>query len=250
MYPILPLGPLSFPTGPILTLVAIIVGLDIGGRYGRKLGISSDDVWNTGLIGFASGLIVARLWNVFQFWSIYSGEPILIVSLRPSGFTLWPGVIAALIGAYAYLIYRSLDPVRMAAALAMGGLAGGVILSFSGYLTGSVLGAPSDVAWAVEYYGVPRHPVAIYQAFSLAALAALLWIRMDPQRPGRTVLWALFGYSLIRLFLDGFREGMEMFGSVRLSQVVAFAFALVCVVLLARGDKDAGTEAESATVAQ
>ncbi len=245
MYPTLPLGPLSFPTGPILTLVAIVVGLDVGGRYGKKLGVSSDDVWNTGLIGFASGLIVARLWNVFQFWQIYSSEPSLIVSLRPSGFTFWPGVIAALVGAYAYLVYRSLDPVRMAAALAIGGLYGGVILSLSGYLTGSILGSPSDMPWAVEYYGVPRHPVALVQAAAFAALATLLWFRSDPQNPRQTALWALFGYSTIRLFLDGFRDGMEMMGPIRLSQLIAFVVALICVVLLARGDRAADVPVES-----
>ena len=110
MYPTLPFGPLSFPTGPILAILAIIVGLEVAGRYGRKLGLHPDDVWNTGLIAFASGLIVARLWNVFQFSHIYRAEPNLILSLRPSGFAFWPGVVAALIGGYAYLLYRRAGP--------------------------------------------------------------------------------------------------------------------------------------------
>ncbi len=236
MYPTLPLGPLSFPTGPILALAALIVCLDVASRYGRKLDLSSDDIWNTGLIGFASGLIVARLWNVFQFWHIYSDNLRLIVSLRPSGFAFWPGVIGAIVAGYAYLIYRSLDPMRVAAALSIGGLAGGAVLSLSGYLTGSILGLASSVPWAIPYYGEPRHPVGLYQAVGLIGLTTGLWLRADPIKPGRTVLWAVLGYSLLRLFLDGFRDNALLTGQYRLSQITALAVALLCLGLLARGD--------------
>ncbi len=123
MHPTLPFGPASLPTAPILAILAVLVTLEIASRYGRKLGLHPDDVWNTALIGLAAGLIVARVWNVFQFWHIYRVEPSLIFSLRPSGFEFWPGVIAAFIGGYAYLLYRALDPVRIGAPLAVGMLA-------------------------------------------------------------------------------------------------------------------------------
>ena len=120
MIPTLPFGPLSLPTGPVLAIFAVIVTLEIGGRFGRRLQLHPDDVWNVGLIGLAAGLIVARLWNVFQFWYIYRAEPTLIVSLRPSGFAYWPGVVAAVIAGYAYLWRARLDPAKIAAALAVG----------------------------------------------------------------------------------------------------------------------------------
>jgi phosphatidylglycerol---prolipoprotein diacylglyceryl transferase len=234
MYPTLPVGPLSFPTGPIFAILAVILGLETAGRYGRKLGLHPDDVWNTGLIGFAAGLIVARLWNVFQFAHIYRAEPILVFSLRPSGFAFWPGLIAAFIGGYLYLIYRALDPVRIGAAFSIGGLAGGSLLSLSGYLTGSILGLPSDLPWALHYFGVPRHPAGLYLAAGMALLAAALWLRADPDHPSRTILWAILGYSLLRLVVDGFRDAMSLTGPVRVSQLLALAVALVSIALLAR----------------
>ena len=57
---------------------------------GRRLGLRPDDLWNTGLIALLAGFIVARVWNVFQFWYVYSAEPLLLFSLRPSGFAFWP----------------------------------------------------------------------------------------------------------------------------------------------------------------
>ena len=230
MYPTLPFGPLSFPTGPILALLAVIAGLEVAGRYGRKLELNPDDVWNTGLIGFASGLIVARLWNVFQFLDIYRAELNLILSLRPSGFAFWPGVIAALIGGYAYLVYRALDPSKVGAALSIGGLVGGAVLALAGYLTGSILGLPSNAPWALDYFSVPRHPAGLYMAAGLLACAVVLWFRADPARPGRTILWALLAYSLMRLLVDGFRDNMELIGPVRISQLVSLGVALASIV--------------------
>ena len=245
MYPTLPFGPLSFPTGPILTLIAVMVGLDVAGRYGRKLGLSPDDIWNTGLIAFAAGLIVARLWNVAQFADIYRSEPNLILSLRPSGFALWPGVVAALLAGYAYLVYRAMDPAKVGGALAIGALAGGSIMAVSGYLTGGILGLPSAAPWALNYFGVPRHPAGLYMALGMAALTMLLWYLGDPARPGRTMLWAILGYSLLRLFVDGFRDWMELAGPFRISQIIALLVALGCVVLLARGSESASAQTDA-----
>jgi phosphatidylglycerol:prolipoprotein diacylglycerol transferase len=220
-------------------LVAATLALEIASRYGRRLGLPADDVWNTGMIALLAGLIVARLWNVVQLWPIYWDEPMLIFSLRPSGFVLLPGVVAALLAAYANLLRRALDPVRMAAAFALGMLAGGVVLSAGAYLTGSVVGAASDLPWALPYFGEPRHPVALYQAVLIWLLFVVLCLRRERERPGRTVLLAGLGYALIRLFTDAFVDEPALLGSLRRSQVFALAAALLFTLLLARTAKPA-----------
>lgn len=234
MYPTLPFGPLSLPTGPVLAIFAVILTLDIAGRYGRRLGLHPDDVWNVGLIALTAGLIVARLWNVFQFWYIYQSEPLLIFSIRPSGFEFWPGLIAALIAGYVYLFRHALDPLRVAAALAVGALAGNVVLAISGFATGTLLGTDSDAPWALPYFGETRHPVGLYQALASAIVCVLLWFLADRQRPGRVLLVAVLGYSLLRLVTDGFLAQATLLGSMRASQVIALMVALVVVLLLAR----------------
>lgn len=234
MYPTLPFGPLELPTAPVLAIFAVVLALDVGGRYARRLGIHPDDLWNVGLIALAAGLIVARLWNVFQFWPIYRAEPILIFSIRPSGFELWPGLVAAAVAAYGYLLYRCLDPLRVAAALAVGGLAGGMLLAIAGHATGGILGTRTDVPWALPYFGEMRHPVGLYQAVGLAFLSILLWIAGNPARPGRVALMAIFGYSLLRLLSDGFVDNAELIGVFRRSQIVALGAALISGLALAR----------------
>lgn len=234
MYPTLPFGPLSLPTGPVLAIFAVVLTLDVAGRYGRRLAVHPDDIWNTGLIGLVAGLIVARLWNVFQFWSIYAGEPLLIVSLRPSGFALWPGVFAAVAGGYAYLLRRALDPAKVLASLTVGAAAGSILLGVSGHATGAVLGSLSDAPWALPYFGEARHPVGLYRSLGGALLVLALWWGGDRLRPARTVLMGVLGYSLLRLFTDAYLEGGELLQGLRVSQLTALGVALIAALLLAR----------------
>jgi prolipoprotein diacylglyceryltransferase len=233
MYPALPFGPLTLPTGPVLALFAVIITLDLAGRYGRRLGVHLDDTWKVGLIALAAGLIVARLWNVFQFWYIYQSEPVLIFSLRPSGFELWPGLIAGFTAGYAYLLWRALDPVRVAAALAVGCVAGSVIMGISGFATGTMLGMVTTSPLALPYFNEMRHPVGLYQAAAGALLFVYLWFFADQQRPARVLLLAILGYSLIRLISDGFLAESALLGGLRVSQIVALTVALISVLLLA-----------------
>lgn len=234
MFRSLPFGPLSIPTAPFLAMLAAVIGLEAAGRFGRRFRLAPDDVWNTGLLALLAGLIVARLWNVLQFWAIYSAEPLLIFSLRPGGFALWPGVVAALAAAYANLLRRALSPVKMAAAYAAGLLAAASVLNVSAFLTGAVVGLPADLPWAVNYFGRMVHPTGLYRALGLLIVLIWVWMTADGAQPGRTVLKAIFGFSLVYLAADAFVSEPAVLGSLRRSQVVALAAALASALLLAR----------------
>ncbi len=234
MYPSLPFGPLSLPTGPFVVLLAIMLGLEMAGRFGRRLGLTTDDVWNTGLLALLAGLLVARLWNVIEFWPVYADDPGLILSLRPSGFVFWPGVIAAAAAAYFNLLRHALDPVRVVAALAVGGVAAGIVLSAGSYLTGSQIGSLTNGPWALPYFGEMRHPVALYEATSLWLLFVMLWVRWREAPPLRTILFAGLGYCLVRLVVVAFVDEPVLLGTFRRDQVWALIGALAFSLGLAR----------------
>lgn len=234
MYTNIPLGPLTLPTGPILALIAVWIALDAMGRYGKRWRLNIDDLWNLSLFALTAGLIVARLWNVVQFWPVYVDQPLMIFSVRPGGFEFWPGVIAALIVGYAYLIWRSLDPVKVAAALAVGLAAAGAILGASAYMTGAVVGVATDLPWGVNYFGKSVHAVGIYQAVGLLILLVVLWAWPERDRPGRVVLLAGLGYGLIRLITDGFLADPATISGFRMGQVAGLAVVVVCAWGLGR----------------
>jgi len=234
MYPMLPLGPLSIPTAPMMALFAVIIGLDVLTRYGRRLGMNPDQLWNCSMWAIFVGLIVARLWNVGQFWPIYLEEPLLALSPRPSGFALWPGLVGALITGYGYLLYHALDPVRTAVALMMGMITAGIIFSISGWLTGKLTGAPTELPWALWYYGELQHPVAFYRAVGLLMLLVGLWTQSHTAHPAHLLWLGSLGYSLLHFITESFVANPALIGSIRLWQVGAWLLALFCCVQLGR----------------
>jgi len=228
MFPMLPLGPLSIPTEPFLALFAVIIGLDVLTRYGRHLGLNPDRLWNCSLWAIFTGLIVARLWNVGQFWPIYMDEPLLIISPRPSGFALIPGLIAAFVAGYGYLLYHAMDPLRTAVATMMGVITAGVLFSLSGLLTGKLTGMPTELPWANWYYGELQHPVGLYRAIGLIVLLITLWLGGNPQRPARILWLGGLGYSLLHFVTETFVADALLVGTFRAGQVGAWILALFC----------------------
>lgn len=238
MYPVIPIGPLSLPTAPFFGLLAIWLGLGVLARTGRELRLDPDQLWNFGLSALGAGFIVARLWHVVQFWAIYRIDPLLILSPRPGAFAFWPGLAAAILAGYAFLIWKRLHPLRIGAALALSLLVAGTLLEVSGFLTSATIGLPSDLPWALPVFGESRHPVALYRAVGMAALALLLFWRGDFQRPGRLIGWAGLGYALVRLLADGFLADAATVGGIRITQLLALAGALGLLLFLAQSPQD------------
>jgi phosphatidylglycerol:prolipoprotein diacylglycerol transferase len=234
MHATLALGPLSLPTGPILAMLAALLALEFAGRAGRRFGLHADDVWNTSLLSLLAGLIVARIWTIIQFWPVYRDEPLLIVSLRPSGFAFWPGVAAAVAVAFAWMVYRALDPARVGASMAIGMVAGAIVINISLFLTGALVGVPSSAPWAMRNFSEMVHPVGLYRAAGLLVLLALLWATTNVERPGRTIWLAVLGYALVHLVADAFVRDAALLGAFVQSQVLALGVAVVAALALAR----------------
>jgi len=234
MYPALPFGPVTIPTGPLVALVAVTIGLEIAGRFGRRLRLNIDDVWNTGLLATLATVIVARLWNVIQFWGAYSAEPWLILSLRPSGFVWNAGLAAGVVAAYIYLWRRALPPVPITVALTAGALTAVAIFTAGAFLTGSLVGLPSTLPWALPYFGILRHPVAFYYGIGFVLLVVTGWLTMDRVPPGRLLLFWLLGSGLLLLWLAAYEEGSRTFFSLRVNQLLGLGLALVACLGFAR----------------
>jgi len=234
MYPALPFGPLTIPTEPFVILLALTIGLEVAGRFGRRLHLSIDDVWNTGLLWVFVSLIVARLWNVIQFWSIYIAEPWLIISLRPSGF-VWPaGLLVGVIVAYSYLWRRAIDPLPMGVALGGGAIVGMALITAGTFLTGSLIGIPTHLPWALAYYGVLRHPVAFYYALGFGLIAIGGWYTVNKLSAGRVLLVWMVEIGVLLLVVGAYIEGSNTLGGLRISQLWGLIIALVASLSLAQ----------------
>ena len=238
MLPVIQLGPLSLPTGPLALLLAVWAALAVGAWAARREGLDGDDIYNAGLYGLAAGLVAARLAHVIVYWDAYRTQLLEIFGFNQRAFLLWPGVIVALAVAGWYVYRHRLPLVKVLDAIAPGVLVGIAIADVAALLTGRNAGAPTNLPWAVSLWGVPRHPVQIYEALAALAVAALaLWMIARGSRPGSAALVALCGYGLSRWLLEPFRApeaSVTVLGGLRLAQVVGLAVALIALWGLGR----------------
>ena len=237
MFPTIPIGPMRLQTYGLALLVAYMAGLWLAARQARGRGIDSDHVYNMGLYALLVGIVTARLGHAVAYFAVYRVDPLQLLSLSPGAFLFLPGLIGAAAMAAVYLYRHRLSAVHMLDILAPGVVLALAIASLGAFLAGHDLGTLSALPWAVELFGVRRHPVALYQALALLALLGLL-LRADrraARRPGQLTLMALFGYATLRLFLDPLRaEGPLVGDGWRLTQIVSLAAVLVSGWLLGR----------------
>lgn len=205
MHSTIQLGSVALPAGPLTSLLAVWLATEVAARLGRRYGITYDRMFGLCTSALLAGLVVARLAHVIAFWEVYSQSLLDILALRPGGLTPWPGILGAFAAGWLYLMRFRLDPEPAGAALLTGLVAGGVVWTIGGYLTGRVVGTETSMVWAAMYGEQARHPTGLYQSLGCAAIWALLWYRtLDPRR---VLLTGLFLVALLFLATEGFRIG-------------------------------------------
>ena len=205
MHSTIQLGSVALPAGPLTSLLAVWLAVEVAARTGRTYGVTYDRMFGLCTTALLTGVIVARLAHVFAYWEVYSQSLSDVLAFRPAGLTPWPGIVGAFVAAWIYLMYFRMHPEIAGAAIVTGLVAGGVIWTIGGYLTGRVVGTETNMLWAAMYGDQARHPTGLYQALGCGAIWAVLWYRT--LEPRKVLLTGLFLVALLFLFTEGFRMG-------------------------------------------
>ncbi len=229
MLPILQVGPLALPTYPLGLLLAFWIALEVAGRLVQRRGLDGDHLYNAGLLGGLALIVAGRLAHVVAFWSAYRLQPAEIVGLNAQAFLWGPGAMVGVLVTAWYIYRRRLPWPAVADAAAAGILAGLIVAHVAALLAGVEVGAAADLPWAVNLWGVRRHPVQVYAALGEAiALAAAIWAVRRGARPGRPTWIALLGWGATTWLVEPFRgESATLGGGLRVMQIVGWVAMLV-----------------------
>lgn len=147
-------------------------------------------------------------------------------------------ILGGIVGAItAVEIYKSRQKVRgstgglIAPALAFGICVGRIGCHLAG-LADATYGLPTNLPWAITYAdGIPRHPVALYESLTMAALfAALLLLlhRAQDRFLREGFYWFCLVYGLQRFAWEFFKPYAHLLGPFNL-------FHFVCLGLIVYG---------------
>ena len=88
----LQLGPLALPLPPLVLALAATLGLAVGKRLGRSVGVDAEPAL---LRMFLLGLVASRLGFVWEWRAVYLHEPWSILDIRDGGWEAVAGFAAA-----------------------------------------------------------------------------------------------------------------------------------------------------------
>ncbi len=235
MMPVLQLGPLALPTKPLLLLVGFYFALWIGGKGALALGLDEDLVWTWGIVAAAGGLILGRITYVAVHYEAYANAPLSALSPRLGDLQPEMVIVGGILSGYLYLRRRKVDIPRFLDSVVPGLIVGWAFYALANFMAGDAYGTITNMPWAIELWGAPRHPTQLYEL--LAALITLVWMLGRPVPRGEG-LWAwrlLLAYGTSRLIIEGFRgDSVLLPGGFRLYQIVALGLVLIALWGLSR----------------
>jgi phosphatidylglycerol:prolipoprotein diacylglycerol transferase len=246
MLPTLDIGPLALPTAGLILIVSAWLILSIAERAAKRVDVDPEAAYTLVAIMMAAALIGARLVFVVLHWPAYQEDLLSIVWPLTSGFSWWAGVVVAGLAGMFTVRAKAMPRLATLDALVPGLMLLLAAVSLVDFVAGPGFGQETSLPWAINVFGIHRHPVQLYEvAVSIVALAA--WWRAAGQRrfDGQLFLLTTAIYAGGRLIFDAYRANSPLTSSgFHIIQIASLVVALACIFLLGRQIKPQASETD------
>lgn len=243
----------------ILIAIGVILGFAYSLRRTKKVGMVGDDVFDVAFISTIFGFIGARAYYCIFFNNPVTGERYdfitAVTGIHDGGLAIYGGIIAAVITAIIACRVKKIPVTPILDLAGCGFLIGQAIGRWGNFINQEAFGAPTagDLPWgmtgniisnypevieAQEKLGTDGyalvHPCFLYE--SLWCVIGFLLIHFIGNKvrsfDGEVFLYYVFWYGSGRAWIEGLRTDSLYIGSLRVSQVVAVASALLAVIMI------------------
>ncbi|UCG23367.1 MAG: prolipoprotein diacylglyceryl transferase [Chloroflexota bacterium] len=236
MLPTIDIGPLVLPTAGLVFIVGAWIVLSVTERAAKRLKLNVEATYTLVAIMMGAAFVGARLVFVVLHWPAYQDDLLSIFWPLTTGFNWGAGVAAALFAGLFYTRAKQLPPAATLDALAPGLILALIVLSLSDFAAGPGYGQESSLPWAIDVFGIHRHPVQLYE-IAVGVLALVIWWRFVDRRryEGQLFLLTVAIYAGGRLLFDAFRANTPLTADgFHLVQIASLIILLVCVFLMGR----------------
>jgi len=243
-------------------LVALAIGvliLWVVWQVKKGLKVSYDNVLTAALVGIPSGIIISKLFHLWDRMDYYRYHPEQMFTTE--GLTIYGAILGAALGVWVYSKVGKFEFGYFADVVVPGLVLAQVVGRIGCTINGCCYGVETSLPWGIVYthpesfaaLGV-RHPTTVYEIiFLLIVFVALLKLRGRFEPDGSLFLGYLGIYSLWRVGIDFLREGTPFFVGLHQAQIIALLTLAVVVPLMAyktRWVKQPKAEAEPETEAE
>ena len=227
MHPILlKTGSFTLYSYGLCVALAMVLTLALTFRQSARAGVSWNDATDLLFVLFVTGLVGSRLSYVAQNWEYYRGDLWNILRFQEGGLVWYGGFLFGLACGIALCVWKRqsflfwMDFFAPMAALAH------AVGRVGCFLNGCCTGRQTDLFLGVRFPedDFCRHPVQLYEAALLAALAFyLLSLGRRQRKPGEIFAIYVFFYGLMRFTLEFLRADQTLHFHLTLPQWISLA---------------------------
>lgn len=229
-----------------------------GGRMAYKWRMSIDKMLDVLIYGTVFGVIGARLYYVLFEWGYYKDHLSDVFKIWEGGLAIYGGIIGGIIAAYVTCRINKLNFRNLLDLIGMSLLIGQGIGRWGNFMNQEAFGTNTDMPWGMwsekiagyitqnqdvfSEKGIVMdpsksvHPTFLYESIWCLLGFVVLYVICKKFRKFSGQIFLTYGvwYGAERAVVEGFRtDSLYIAGtSLRVSQVLSAAIALVCLIML------------------
>lgn len=230
----------------IIIAFALALGVVVATYFSKKLGEDTDIPLDLAIFCGPVAIISARLYYVIFKLDYYINNPKDIFNLRAGGIAIYGAIIGAVVAAFIYCRFKKKNILKVFDIGSAGLITGQMIGRWGNFFNQEAFGCNTKLPWGmisentVSYLSelksngthvnpdMPVHPTFLYESLWCMGILALLFVILCKYRYRGQIFFASFSlYGVGRFWIEGLRTDSLMLGPVRVSQALAFVFALV-----------------------
>ncbi len=229
-------------------LVAALVCFNDVKRRGQDVNLYMDYF----LFGIIGAIIGARLYYVIFEWDYYCKNLSEIFNIRAGGLAIYGGVIGAVAVLLIFCKIKKAKPLQMLDTIVIGLLIGQIIGRWGNFFNREAYGGFTDCIFAMQIpvsdatvvnsdmivgtengFYVQVHPTFLYESFlNSVVLTLMLVFRKTLKFEGENLCRYLFGYGVVRFFIEGMRTDQLQVKGVAVSQVLSAVLAVGALAII------------------
>ena len=246
----------------ILLLLAVVIGIFLFLREGKKYNYSKDFLFNLAFWAIIFGFIGARLYYVIFNYQFYIANPISILKVWEGGLAIHGGLITSFITIVIYCHKYNTRVFKIIDMATIPVLLGQAIGRWGNFFNSEAHGSattllvlqnkhiPDFIIKGMYINGVYYHPTFFYESIWCLLGVIILWLvkKYKYLKVGQLTCIYLMWYSVGRFFIEALRTDSLMLGAFKVAQLVSivlFVIGLFAFMILSRKSKfeDLYTEA-------
>ena len=237
---VIQIGPLSLHIYGLIIGVGLMLAVLYGWRRSRQFGIKTDDITDGVLWIVPFAIVCARAYYcIFEWDERFADDPISVLYIWNGGLAIYGGIIGAVIGVAVFCYFKKIKLPALLDLVSLGFLIGQSIGRWGNFFNREAFGAATGIfcrmgllnKWTgqVEYY----HPTFLYESlWNATGFVLLHFLSKKRKYDGQIALGYAAWYGLGRAFIEGLRTDSLMWGSFRVSQVLAAVSFLAAATVL------------------